>query len=129
MDYRALYKFTIKNKYSILLVVELFDQLSKAEYFTKLDLRFKYWKVRMAKGDETKATCVMRYGIFMFLVMPFGLTNASVMFCNLVNAFLDSFMRDYLDHIVTYNQTLEDHLVHLGKAFDRLRQNQLYVKK
>ena len=89
--------------------------------------------MRVAEGDEAKTTCVTRYGSFEFLVMPFGLTNAPATFCNLMNDvlfdFLDSFVVIYLDDIVVYNPTLEDHLVHLEKVFDRLRQNRLYVKK
>ena len=133
VDYRALNKVTIKNKYPIPLAEELFDRLSKAEYFTKLDLRSGYWQVRVAKGDETKTTCVTRYGSFEFLVMSFGLTNAPTTFCNLMNDvlfyFLDSFVVVYLDDIVIYNPTLEDHLIHLEKKFDRLMQNELYVEK
>ena len=81
--------------------------------------------MRVAEGDEAKTTCVTRYGSFEFLVMPFGLINAPATFCNLMNDvlfdFLDSFVVVYLDDIVIYNTTLEDHLVHLEKVFDRLR--------
>ena len=104
VDYRALNKVTIKNKFLILLAVELFDRLSKAEYFTKLDLRSGYWQVRVVEEDEAKTTCVTRYRSFEFLVMPFGLTNAPATFCNLMNDvlfdFLDSFVVVYLDNIV-----------------------------
>ena len=83
--------------------------------------------MRVAKGDEAKTTCVTRYGSFEFLIMPFGLTNAPATFCNLMNDvlfdFLDSFVVVYLDDIVIYNLTLEDHLEHLEKVFNRLRQN------
>ena len=89
--------------------------------------------MRVVEGDEAKTTCVTWYGSFEFLVMPFGLTNAPTTFCNLMNDvlfdFLDSFVVVYLDDIVIYNLTLEYHLVHLEKVFERLRQNQLYVKK
>ena len=64
VDYQALNKVTIKNKYPIPLAVELFDRLSKTEYFTKLDLRSRYWQVRVAEGDEAKTKCVTRYGSF-----------------------------------------------------------------
>ena len=84
VDYQALNKVTIKNKYLIPLAAELFDRLSKVEYFTKLDLRSGYWQVRVAEGDEAKTTCVTRYGSFEFLVMPFGLNNAPATFCNLM---------------------------------------------
>ena len=133
VDYWELNKVTIKNKYPIPLATELFDRLSKAKYFTKLDLRLGYWQVRVAEGDEAKTTCVTWYGSFEFLVMPFGLTNAPATFCNLMNDvlfdFLDSFVVVYLDDIVIYSPTLEDHVVHLEMVLDRLRQNQLYVKK
>ena len=79
----------------------------------------------MAEGDETKTTCVTQYGSFEFLVMPFGFTNAPATFCNLMNNvifdFLVLFAVAYLDDIVIYSPTLEDHLVHLEKVFDRLR--------
>ena len=88
----------IKNKYSIPLAVELYDRLSKSKYLTKLDLRFGYWQLRLAKGDEARITCVTRYVSFEFLVMPFGLTNVPATFCNLMNDvlfdFLDSFLVD-----------------------------------
>ena len=83
------------------LAAELFDKLSKASYFTKLDLRSGYWQVRIAVGDEGKTTCVTWYGSYEFLVMPFGLTNASATFCNLMNDvlfdYLDAFVVVYLD--------------------------------
>ena len=99
MDYRALNKVTIKNKYLIPLAVQLFDRLSKVEYFTKLDLRSGYWQVHMAGGDEAKTTFVTWYGSFKFLVTPFGLTNAPATFCNLV----------------IYSPTLEDHELYVKK--------------
>ena len=85
VDYRALNKATIKIKYPIPLATELFDRLSKATYFTKLDLRLGYWQVQIVEGDKGKTTCVTRYGAYKFLVMPFGLTNATATSCNLMN--------------------------------------------
>ncbi|GJV02083.1 putative nucleotidyltransferase, ribonuclease H [Tanacetum coccineum] len=111
---------------------DLFDQLGKAIYFTKLDLRLGYCQVRIAEGDEAKPTCVTRCGSYEFLVMPFGLTNAPVTFCTLMNKllhpFLDKFVVVYLDNIVVYSHTLEEHVLHLKQVFQVLRDNELYVK-
>ncbi|RVW34437.1 RNA-directed DNA polymerase-like [Vitis vinifera] len=133
IDYRALNKVTVKNKYPIPLIADLFDQLGRARYFTKLDLRSGYYQVRIAEGDEPKTTCVTRYGSYEFLVMPFGLTNAPATFCTLMNKifhpYLDKFVVVYLDDIVIYSNTLKEHVEHLRKVFKILRQNELYVRR
>ena len=133
VDYRALNKVTVKNKYLVPLIQDLFDRLCKATYFTKLDLRSGYWQVRIIEEVEPKTTCVTWYGSYEFLVMPFGLTNALATFCNLINnvfyKFEDRFVVVYLDDIVTYSESLEDHLEHLRKVLSRLMGHQLYVKK
>nr|CAN62036.1 hypothetical protein VITISV_019703 [Vitis vinifera] len=133
IDYRALNKVMVKNKYPIPLIADLFDQLGRARYFTKLDLRSGYYQVRIAEGDEPKTTCVTRYGSYEFLVMPFGLTNAPATFCTLMNKifhpYLDKFVVVYLDDIVIYSNTLKEHEEHLRKVFKILRHNKLYVKK
>ena len=98
VGYKSLNKVTVKNKYPVPLIQDLFDRLCKASYFTKLDLRSRYWQVRIAKGDEPKTTCVSRYGSYEFLVVPFGLTNASATFCNLRN---DVFY-EFLDRLLWF---------------------------
>ena len=124
IDYRALNKVTVRNKYPLPIITDLFDQLNGARYFTKLDLRSGYYQVRIAQGDESKTTCVTRYEAFEFLVMPFGLTNAPATFCTLMNQvfheYLDQFVVVYLDDIVVYSPTLEEHKVHLRLVFDKL---------
>ncbi|RVW23474.1 RNA-directed DNA polymerase-like [Vitis vinifera] len=84
LNYRALNKVTVKNKYPIPLIADLFDQLGRARYFTKLDLRSATTKSGLRRG-QPKTTCVTRYGSYEFLVMPFGLTNAPATFCTLMN--------------------------------------------
>lgn len=119
--YCALNKVTKKNKYPIPLAPNLFDRLSKVKYFTKVNLRSRNWQVRIAKKKKkAKTTLMTQYGSYEFLVIPFEPTNALVTFYNLMNDvlfdILDSFVVVYLDDIVIYNQTPQDHLVHLGKA-------------
>ncbi|KAE8692579.1 hypothetical protein F3Y22_tig00110831pilonHSYRG00022 [Hibiscus syriacus] len=133
IDYRALNKLTVKNKYPIPLIADLYDQLGGARWFTKLDLRSGYYQVRIAEGDEPKTTCVTRYGSYEYLVMPFGLTNAPATFCTLMNKvlqpFLDRFVVVYLDDIIIYSKTLEEHVEHLRQVLVVLRDNELYVKE
>ena len=133
VDYRALNKVTVKNKYPIPLIQDLFDRLCKVTYFTKLDLRSSYWQVRIARGDEPKTTCVTWYGSYEFLVMPFSLTNAPTTFYNLMNdlfyKFVDHFVVVYLDNIMIYSKSLKHHLEHLRKVLSKLIEHQLYVKK
>ena len=92
IDYRALNKLTVKNKYHIPFIADLFDQLGDATWFTKLDLRFGYYQVRITEEDEPKTACVTRYDLYEFLVMPFKLTNASTTFCTFMNKVLQSFL-------------------------------------
>ncbi|XP_062104105.1 uncharacterized protein LOC133815266, partial [Humulus lupulus] len=124
IDYRALNKVIVRNTYPIPLIADLFDQLSGAKYFTKLDLRSGYYQVRIADGDEPKTTCVTRYGAFEFRVMPFGLTNAPATFCTLMNQvfheYLDKFVVVYLDDIVVYSASIEEHQEHLAQVFSEV---------
>ena len=114
------------------MIADLFDQLGKARYFTKLDLRSGYYQVRITNGDEPKTACTTSYGSFEFLVIPFGLTNAPAIFCTLMNKvlqlFLDHFVVMYLDDIMVYSTTLEDHAQHLRQVLHVLRDNELFLK-
>jgi hypothetical protein len=132
-DYRALNKQTVKNKYPIPLIADLFDRLHGAKVFSKLDLRKGYYQVRIAEGDEPKTAIITRYGSFEFLVMPFGLTNAPATFCTLMQRvlaeFIDKFVVVYLDDIVVYSNSMKEHEGHLRLVFKALRANNLYVKE
>ena len=114
------------------LIADLFDQLGKARYFIKLNLRSGYYQVDIAKRDELKMVCVTRYGSFEFLVMLFGLTNAPAIFCTLINKvlqpFLERFVIVYLDDIVVYITTLKEHAQHLWQVLKVLRDNEPYLK-
>ncbi|KAK5811041.1 hypothetical protein PVK06_026360 [Gossypium arboreum] len=133
IDYRALNKITVRNRYPIPLIADLFDQLGSARWFTKLDLRSRYHQVWIAEGDEPKTAYVTRYGSYEFLVMPFGLTNAPATFCTLMNKvlqpFLDRFVVVYLNDIVVYSKSLDEHVEHLREVFQTLRENELFVKE
>ena len=133
VDYRALNKVIMKNKYSVPKAANLFYRVSRASYFTKLYLQFGYWQVNIIAGNEAKTTYITRYCSYEFLIMPFGLTNAPATFCNLMNdslyEFLDSFVVVYLDDILIYNESSPNHTMYLKEVFSKLRVCKLYVKK
>jgi hypothetical protein len=132
VDYRSLNKATVKNRYPLPRIDDLFDCLSGAKVFSKIDLRSGYYQIRIAEGDKEKTVCCTRYGSYEFLVMPFGLTNAPATFCTLMNdifrEWLDDFVVIYIDDILIYSGSLEEHAEHLCKVFQRLRENKLYTK-
>jgi hypothetical protein len=132
VDYKALNKATVKNQYPLPRINDLFDRLSGAKVFSRIDLRSGYYQIRIVEGDEEKIACRTRYGSYEFLVMPFGLTNAPATFCTLMNdifrEWLDDFVVVYIDDILIYSGSLEEYAEHLRKVFQRLRENKLYAK-
>ena len=117
VDYRGLNEITIKDRYPLPLICETLAQLSKARYFTKLDIKDAYYLVRMAEGEEWKTAFWTRYGLFESLVMPMGLTNAPATFQKFINdilqPFLNQFCTAFLDDILIYSDTLEEHRIHV----------------
>lgn len=131
IDYRALNKITVKNRYPLPRIDELMDQLHGATVFSKLDLQSGYWQIRIAEQDVPKTAFRTRYGHFEWKVMPFGLTNAPATFQHLMNKilqpYLDKFVVVYLDDILIFSKTPEEHLEHVAKVLKVLQDNQLYV--
>jgi hypothetical protein len=132
VDYRGLNEITIKNRYPLPLVRETLMRLSKARWFTKLDVPGAYNLIRMAEGEEWKTAFRTRYGLFESLVMPFGLTNAPADFQRFINdvlaPFLDRFVTAYLDDILIYSDTLEEHRVHVRQVLEKLSAAGLHLK-
>ena len=132
VDYRALNKINIKNRYPLPRIEDLMDRLVGSCYFTKIDLHSGYHQIRIKGEDVHKTAFRTRYGHYEFLVMPFGLTNAPATFMTLMNdifhEFLDQFVIVYLDDILIYSRTKEDHVKHVHLVLRKLREHHLYGK-
>ncbi|KAL5538583.1 hypothetical protein UlMin_045492 [Ulmus minor] len=132
IDYRELNKLTIKNKYPLPRIDDLFDQLKGAANFLKIDLRSGYHQLRIKDNDVPKTAFRTRYGHYEFLVMPFGLTNAPAAFMDLMNRvftqYLDKFIIVFIDDILVYSKTPKEHEEHLRATLQLLRDNKLYAK-
>eukprot|EP00253_Pinus_taeda_P025207 PITA_25207 len=132
IDYRALNKIKIKNRYPLPRIDDLLDQLKEAVYFTKLDFHSGYHQVGVAEQDAWKTAFKTKQGLYEWLVMPFSLTNAPATFMRLMNevlrAFLDDFVIVYLDDILIFSKMWEEHLKHVKKTLDILKREKLYVK-
>ncbi|GJP73154.1 hypothetical protein CLOP_g3892 [Closterium sp. NIES-67] len=132
IDYRALNRITIKSRYPIPRADDLLDQLRGAKFFSKIDLRGGYHQIRIAAEDCHKTAFRTRYGSYEYLVMPFGLTNAPSTFHMTINGvfkeLLDKFVIIYLDGILIYNRSREQHLQDLDAVFILLHKNRLITK-
>ncbi|GJU57266.1 putative reverse transcriptase domain-containing protein [Tanacetum coccineum] len=132
IDYRELNKITIRNRYPLPRIDDLFDQLQGAKHFSKIDLRSGYHQLRVKEQDISKTAFRTRYGHYEFLVMPFGLTNAPAVFMDLMNRvfheFLDKFVIVFIDDILVFSKSKEEHEEHLRTVLQILRQEKLYAK-
>src|SRR6187399_2672079 len=113
IDYRSLNEVTIKNKYPLPKIEDLFDQLSGAKVFSKIDLRSGYYQLKIRPQDIPKTSFVTRYGLYECTVMSFGLTNAPAYFMYLMNKvfmeYLDKFVVVFIDDILVFSKTEEEH--------------------
>jgi hypothetical protein len=132
IDYRQLNKVTIKNKYPLPRIDDLFDQLGGATIFSNIDLRSGYHQVQIKDEDIHKTTFKTRYGHYEFVVVPFGLTNAPATFMclrnNVLSKFLDKFVLVFIGDILIYSKNREEHEECLRLVLQVLREHYLYAK-
>jgi hypothetical protein len=132
MDYHELNEVTVKNKYLLPRIDDLFDQLRGACVFSKINLRSGYHQLKVRECDISKTVFVSRYGLYEFTVMSFGLTNASAYFMYMMNKvfmeYLDKFIVVFIDDILVYSGSEEEREGHLRFVLQKLRDHKLYAK-
>ncbi|GKA73038.1 putative reverse transcriptase domain-containing protein [Tanacetum coccineum] len=132
IDYRELNKLTVKNRYPLLRIDDLFDQLQGSSVYSKIDLRSGYHQLRVREEDISKTAFRTRYGHYEFQVMPFGLTNAPAVFMDLMNRvckpYLDKFVIVFIDDILIYSKNKKEHEEHLKAILELLKKEELYAK-
>ena len=132
IDYRELNKLTVKNRYPLPRIDCLFNQLQGASWFSKIDLRSGYHQMRVRNEDIQKTAFRTRYGHYEFVVMPFGLTNAPTSFMDLMNRvcrpMLDRSVIVFIDDILVYSISIEQHEENLREILGVLRSKRLYAK-
>lgn len=132
VDYRQLNAITVKNKHPLPMVDELIDELHGAKLFSKLDFRSGYHQICIADKDTHKTAFKTHNGLYEFLVMPFGLTNEPATFQSVMNTLFASLLRKgvliFMDDILVYSKTMEEHCALLTKVFDIIRHNRFFVK-
>ncbi|GKB51764.1 putative reverse transcriptase domain-containing protein [Tanacetum coccineum] len=132
IDYRELNKLTVKNRYPLPRIDDLFDQLQGSSVYSKIDLRSGYHQLKVREEDISKTAFRTRYGHYEFQVMPFGLTNAPAVFMDLMNRvckpYLDKFVIVFIDDILIYSKSKQEHEEHLKIILELLKKEELYAK-
>ena len=132
IDYRQLNRATIKNRYHLPRIDDLFDQLRGMRVYSKIDLCIGYHQFRVREADIPKTAFRTWYGPFEFTMMPFGLMNDPMTFMNLMHRvfqpYLDRFVVVFIDNVLIYSKYEEDHEGHLRIVLQTLREHQLYAK-
>jgi len=132
IDYRQLNWVIVRNRYLFPRIDDLFDQLQRAQFFSKIDLQSGYHQLRIREEDISKTAFRTRYGHYEFLVMSFELTNAPATFMDLMNRvfgqFIDRFVIVFIDDILVYSRSREEREQHLRMVLQTLRYHQLYGK-
>jgi hypothetical protein len=132
VDYHNLNEVTIKNKYPLPNINDLFDQLKGAKVFSKIDLRSGYFQLKIREQDIPKTAFTTRYGLYEYTVMSFGLTNAPAYFMTMMNKvfmeYLDKFVVVFIDDILIYSKDDAEHEKHLRLIMEKLREHKLYAK-
>ncbi|GJV45148.1 putative reverse transcriptase domain-containing protein [Tanacetum coccineum] len=132
INYRELNNLTVKNRYPLPRINDLFDQLQGSSVYSKIDLRSGYHQLRVREEDIPKTAFRTRYGHYEFQVMSFGLTNAPAVFMDLMNQvcnpYLDKFVIVFIDDILIYSKSKQEHEDHLKLILDLLKKEELYAK-
>jgi hypothetical protein len=132
VNYQSLNEVTIKNKYTLLRIEDLFDQMKGASAFSKIDLRSGYHQLKIRVSDIPKTAFRTRYGQYEYTVMSFGLTNTPTYFMYVMNTvfmeYLDKFVVVFIGDILIFSKMEEEHKKHLRLVLEKLRSNKLYAK-